>query len=1105
VNDVERAVEAAVVRITDDGRTRGTGFLISSDLVLTCDHVVGGLHEALVEAGNGTSARADVERADDLRRLDLALLRCRGLDAEPLPIAIDFARPLDFWTKGFQYAGGQIRNALPVEGTVTGATDVTYHGTDGEYRIDGALVLSNAEIDHGLSGAPVVDAAWGAAVGIVNTSFRAGAKIAGFALPFSAARNAAAIEGAIGTNRATVPAFGPYLNRIAAISVCQRSVDRSLRRLKTSAQLVLEHYCPRSLVARQLDEFIDGDAHVFPLVGPSGVGKTTELAHLARQRPATLLIPATALAAAPAQDGIAGVLDHELRSSAGRVLPKENALGAVVEALAEESCVLVLLDALNEAPPELRTQLNDWIAVTVEWLQDTGSKLVVTSRPEYWAGVKRVVPDDVLFAEAAANRNERSVTMTDFTEDEAAAALSAYDLTDTRLAAADIRHPFMARIYWEMRGEHAADAQPLGRLDALARYVQLQVLQLAHKTAVPAPTIERVLEQAARDLTRSSLMIERERVAELAAVSETVVAGVIAASILVETPDGRYRFAFDEVAEFLRLRHVDLDDLRREEFLDACADGTVDLPYGTLVLAFLQFEQGRGSREFGDLLDELLARRDKESSWFMDFLLGDVFADAADPEAVFPTLQRFAEAAVAVNQFHGAFAVERVLPRIRLSLERRFELLRVLVRGERSYEWEPGHWEYPRSEFGRSLVAEVRANAPASFSLLLSWWEDDSPLFRENATVAHVGRGLMYLAADAAFEDLLKLLAEQTDALSTGYGWQLAQAHPELTLAVCERWAQKQVRQELCARFASAIVHVARVRERSLKLLVSLLASEDATTHDTAMRALQEVPEMRPLVVDEVFVRYQARDPSVDAALVGAALATDFERAFAALSTELETGSTERRSDVLNQLRTYRTSDVEEAALVLTAIEAAWSPTSELAWMVGLAVEYRLYALADTPQLAPQALALAERIIREGDDDARHPLGLYALGASPRDEAEAELMRGVLGAFLAAADNGRELGQLLTSAARSGQDWALDPILAHAPNDPEAFELAVVQLALMHDEKARPVLSRLAAGQPYAPSASAVRLLELVAGGSGPQDAAKVVLDIRLDRAADSA
>jgi len=171
------ALEKSIVRVLDGaGRTAGTGFLVSRDgLIVTCSHVV--LPREAQERGEPVpaerqvvlfatqerrAARVDATAWRPVAEGDVAFLRLQGeppAQAEPLPMGSSLGtQGHPFETFGFPSVN--IDGGLSGEGRILGQPLLAGR------RV---LQLSSPQVTPGFSGAPVVDALAGRAVGMVSS------------------------------------------------------------------------------------------------------------------------------------------------------------------------------------------------------------------------------------------------------------------------------------------------------------------------------------------------------------------------------------------------------------------------------------------------------------------------------------------------------------------------------------------------------------------------------------------------------------------------------------------------------------------------------------------------------------------------------------------------------------------------------------------------------------------------------------------------------------------------------------------------------------------------------------------------------------------------
>ncbi|WP_121749468.1 hypothetical protein [Streptomyces sp. E2N166] len=443
------APDDALIRVHDlAGRPRGAGFLADHHGTLITSHeAVDGLSR-LVLSGAGDRRRV-VAAADvtPLPALGLALVRTEGLGAEPLPVA----------ARGRVEAGTYVRIAAGGwrEARVLGATDVTYAATDRFHLLGDALELALGtsgrdalRLGGGAAGGPVLDIATGAVVGVLGTALSSGHSDVGFAVPLLPVPGP--LADLLAENAATVPAYGADLNLAGVLALTATSVgqdgppgaaagggrvgegvghgfgsgfwSRSGSGARSGPGVGAgagagpgtgrrAYPVERAAVMREFADFAVSRASVLGLVGAPGSGRTTELAALASRRargaePA----PTLWLRGADLRDDDMSLADaaHRTLARAARIIAASDrsrsaGLGDITPdrlahlARTAGRRLLLLLDGPEEMPPVLAHRLPEWTEGTVTWLRDTGTRLVVACRAEYWERAGAEFPRELLY------------------------------------------------------------------------------------------------------------------------------------------------------------------------------------------------------------------------------------------------------------------------------------------------------------------------------------------------------------------------------------------------------------------------------------------------------------------------------------------------------------------------------------------------------------------------------------------------------------------------------------------------------------------------------------------------------------------------------------
>ncbi|MFD9006777.1 trypsin-like peptidase domain-containing protein [Streptomyces sp. NPDC059582] len=1108
--------DTALVRIHDlAGRPRGAGFVADHHgTVITSHEAVDGLPRVVLHVADRTCV-VTADAVTPLPALDLALVRTKGLGADPLPVTV----------RGRAEPGTYVRVAAGCwrEARVLGGTPVTYTATDRFHLLDDALELAIGtagrdalRLGGGAAGGPVLDALTGAVVGVVGTALQSGHRDTGFAVPlFLRAPGVAGPQDAVhaehgpltellARNAATVPAYGADLNLAGVLELTATSVGSDGPPGALAGQVAgpgpdglgpLVEPVERAAVAGELALFVEGPAVVLGLVGAPGSGRTTELAALAGRRnrgPAPA--PTLWLRGADLQDDDGSVADAARRAltRAARIvtascpgLPAD--LGDITpERLARLAHtagrpLLLLLDGPEEMPPALAHRLPEWTTGTATWLREAGARLVVGCRAEYWERAGAEFPPGALYgggpvgsgalygggpvgsealygggpvgSEALYGTRSASqdlvhalppcVHLGDLRADESRLARERYGIPDTALSEPHARHPLTLRLLSEVRA--ALPEVPDGPLDGddvLAAHLDLMCLRVAVRLAaenglrgtavrrLAAKVSGQVHEAARRSLGPGQGELDRESFeavfpwgpapARLGGGTGWASA-VLTEGLLVPAGDG-YRFAHEELADWIQGMHLDLDEALRV-LVHCPPPDTRALPVpphriGPVVQSLLLLARQHGTRRLAVRLEELARALDAEPhSWWAARLLAEVLRRVPDAMPYTGVLRLLVERIVArrrqqrppPGEFGPVFWTALDLPdTVRLDL-----LRRLLFADAAPHDTGP-----PR--YLDAAAALLAADPIAVLPHLISWFDDERPLpATPHATVATAAQALLHTHRHRALDDLTELLVDRAHRRADELLAVLAEDEPSAVCRAVDRWA----RDERPARRVAAVAyglraapHVRTEADRELlrHLALDLLArAADSTLHGGALALLVRDPHTRDDHLPQALKYFSAADPQLPPSALVPALATHPEPVLAAFRARL------RRSDAGEALRTL--ADVTTPTLarrVAALVREAAEGNPATAVQVAAYVDRRL---DQGPAARPVLLPLVTGLLDGGGPD-RVRAELAAVLTAAGTPASRPLRHELREFLLAHEHDPAVLEALLRAAARHGED-----------------------------------------------------------------------------------
>ncbi|WP_217213247.1 serine protease [Streptomyces sp. AC550_RSS872] len=984
------------------GRPRGLGFVADHrGTVVTSHEVVDGLARLVLCAADGERCSVvPAAEVTSLPELGLALVRTQGLGVEPLPVSARDRVGIGAYVR---IAAGGWREAR-----VLGAVSATYSVTDRLHLLDGALELAIGTAGRdalrqggGAAGGPVLDAGTGAVVGVLGTALRSGQRDAVLAVPLNP-RCGGPLAELLAENAATVPAYGADLNLAGVLELTATSVGQDGPAADAGG---VTAPVERGFTAREFSAFTTSRACVLGLVGRPGSGRTTELATLAARRhrgpegAPTLWLRGADLKSddTSVADAARRALTRAARIVAASASVDPAALGDTTpERLAGLSRatgrpLLLLLDGPEEMPPVLAHRLTEWTEGTEEWLRVTGSRLVVACRAEYWEGAGAEFPQELLYRPAepaahwASGRIPPCVPLDDLTPDEARQARARYGIPEGALSGPDARHPLALRLLSDVRAALPdAPTAPVDRDDVLSAHLDLMCLRVAVRLAVEnglrgtavrrlaAKVSGQVHEAARRSLGPGQGELDRasfEAVFPWGQAPARLGGGtgwasaVLTEGLLVPAGNG-YRFAHEELADWVQGMHLDLDEalhaLVHRRRTDPDAEHPLPVPHhriGPVVQALLLLPRHHGHRQLTLRLEELMdALEADRASWWAARLLAETLLRVPDATPYLDVLRLLTDRIVAWRCHHRAAPGEfdpgfwTALP---LPDGERLDLLRRLVRtdgppaegSEARGASEPRQSRRPRY---LDAVARLLAADPTAVQRHLTrWFDDDRPLpATPHATVAGAAQALLHTHRHGALDDLTETLVDSAHRKADEL---LAVLSEEETSAICravDRWAHDERPGRRVAAVAyglRAAPHVRTEADRELlrhAALALLARPDDCTLHGGALAVLVRDPHTRTRHLPQALAHFAADDPQFPPSALVVALATHPDQVLEAFRARLS------RPDAAAALRTL--ADVTTPGLA-----------SRVAVVVGEAVRRR-------PETAADVAAYVDRRLDQG-------------------------------------------------------------------------------------------------------------------------------------------
>lgn len=839
-----RGMAEGLLRICGpDGLVRGLGFVADRQgSVLTAQQAVAGLEHLVLHLPGGQTRVLGADCVQEFPGSGLAVLRTESVGGLPLaPSAITDGIGSGLVSVSQLSAG--IWELVQIQGGVRGVT------------ADGALLLDLPQLGGRVTpGAPVLDAETGVVLGVLvagSEGVRA-LPVTGAALLELRSRNAVA-----------VPAYGRALNLGGALELCSVQLGSASAGPGRIADLAADRVDrPDGLTGEE------PQAAISVLVGAPGSGRSTELAALAvrrasgRQPLPTVWLRGADLA--PDDPTPADPLERQLARVADLLgVPAPDLPGLL--RLCEEAGrpLLVLLDAPEEAP----------FAVTGEWLAAAGVRVLMACRPESWNGALGAAVHGLgpLPAEAAVRVARRygapevgGHPLSLRLAGEVGAGVERHRLYPAYLELCCAR---VARLLLAEAGSRRPGAHRRGAMSVPP--VTEDQEQLARAVS------DRVQEAARRMLDTGHGTLDAADFAVLFP-SEGGWAGAVLAERLFVPAGAGYRFAHEDLADWLQGGQVDLDAALQLLLGDPApaaglpAGGVPRHRVGVMAWALRRIGERHGSDGVDPWLWRLWRGMETaagpEQAWWARQLLLTGLADTPDLTAHRPLLEWIAERGGG-GLGPGFWAGLPVPPAQRL------ELLRRLVATDQE---------------ARAAVAELlRADPRGVIPLLCGWFGET-----RGSAAADLAHDLLLAHRRLAVDDLTESLAIAAHPRADALLAELAVQEPSALCRAVDRWSHDP-RPEW---HVAAAVHALRVAPYATGTGADLLRhaagvllarEEEPALHGAALALLVREPGTRQRHLSAALAAYRRDDPFVTAEALAPVLATDPEPVLAAFRLRL--------------------------------------------------------------------------------------------------------------------------------------------------------------------------------------------------------------------------
>lgn len=828
-------------------------------------------------------------------------------------------------------------------------------------------------------------------------------------------------------------------------SICKDQAQQQLKSLHYEAPL----YVKRRHVEEQLQRFLESDKRVLPLIGDTGTGKSFFIGNAAASTSLTLptvLLPAFRVSTQ--DESIKTSVLKELSRLAPGMFQIES-LGSLNALAGRTGDFFLFLDGLNEVRGTAE-ETGRWLESSWNWLRTDRVRLIISCRPEYWSLIHDFLDSELLYVDSSSSAIDvrtksisvkLGVTVNDFSEVEANEARALYGFIPAEELQSIFRHPFLFRIYREVRSLN--DLNPASVYGLFEVYVNTiwRRVRASKEHSVSEAFLRATFERIASILReRKTLWLETGAFFELFQRDQWLADAFLAEHLLVEGEHG-LRFSFDEIAYYFvavswvkdfetDVASVDLGVLRKDD----------PILYEATPLVVSRLEEQGKQKSVSSLLHALDSPVHNFLS-LQSYTEHQLFLRSVQwlrkPSDYFEQIRQFAENCAKsrgswpatdhwVEDHHPLFPLY-TLPE--MSQEQRFELLRAIAIRERDYGWRWRDWETLSHEdfwrfrdpadawSGRDLenntlkpfvCREIQTKSDFVIDTFVEGIDDPTLLATTSppaeATVGDLACAFLFHSGPKYMRRISDALATRVEKGASDHAGLLlrtiASRHPLEMTAILEEWEANHLYSEVIGRVASGLV-ITRpeeaIVERIARVLDRLLRRSPSPQLQAAlMESLSEIPSRVPEVLDLMEELTASSSVILEPSIFRALSKKAPERVLLTLKSIMETESDfSKQASGVDVLSTLDLSEKSAADMLLLLMNYLIR-YPKLRNRLGSAIEHTISAMSATPEADRQILSAVTTIWQSDDETLRRKVIYGVLWRTGKSGCGVEVLRTIV-------------------------------------------------------------------------------------------------------------
>lgn len=554
-------------------------------------------------------------------------------------------------------------------------------------------------------------------------------------------------------------------------------VTSSINKLIDNGQYLHNNYCLRKNYTSIINDFINGEYYILPILGEAGIGKTTLIAASVSDYIKTyyvLFLSAHNFKLSPK------ALKDEIKRALGKTLEDNPQPDITLDDLMEIlhlnfSKCLIIIDGLDQISQHSSEEITLWLERSLLWARSKRLQVIITANNSFWEAHTRQL--DLKSVYKKERKKRHGLLIKGFSSKQTRQAISLYKLPESLNNIPRFNHPFLLRLLYEVSAGEKIINTPPDDYQLLSDYIASKCGRISKIINTKPQIVNSLLLKLGKELSsNNNYWLSYETFANILHDHPDLESALIQENIFIKSSTG-LRIAFTWIGNFLISETLDLNvnEINWQYHLQSANAFPIKaIPWLFAKQTFLQQDISYGLKQLLLYITADLPERDIAIGIFTD-----IVKHISNPDKYYSIIEDFIRAGQ--TRFFPPDLVGPLVYNSHLSFTNQLSLIKISMASEDLSDWPLGcfighHYNYYISTYFRTkklsatkkILYKYLLNEPEKTMLVLAQWlyvtsEITIPQKENDYSIYKVACGIIYQFRKFNFNLSCEILAKYPD------------------------------------------------------------------------------------------------------------------------------------------------------------------------------------------------------------------------------------------------------------------------------------------------------------------------------------------------------